>query len=118
MRRRNESDWLVEFLLKEFILIEDGLSSALRCPGKWIYDSCLHCLTDFGVMVSPDKRKVIIQAWHNFGMEGSPMDPSWKINVADEEYQLITLSPYSYYASGSIQKLWLSGGSNKHEDGI
>lgn len=33
MRRRNESDWLVEFLLKEFTLIEDGLSSALRCPG-------------------------------------------------------------------------------------
>lgn len=42
-----ESDWLAKFLLKEFTLIEDGKSSALRCPGKRTYDSCLHCLTDF-----------------------------------------------------------------------
>lgn len=75
MRRRSESDWHAEFLLKEFTLIEDGKSYALRCPGKRTYDSCLHCLTDFVVMVSSDKRKVIIQGWHNFGTEGSPMDP-------------------------------------------
>lgn len=115
IRRRNEIDWLEEFLLKEFTMVEDGISSALRCPGKWIYNSCLRCLTEFGVMVSPDQRKVTIQAWHNFGMEGSPMDISWKVNVADKEYQLVTMSPYLDYIHGSIRELWLSGGSNMTE---
>lgn len=105
-------------LFKEFTLIEDGISSAFRCPGKWTYNSCLRCRTDFGVMVSPDKRKATIQAWHNFGVEGSPMDINWKANVANERYELFTLSPYLDYAHGSIRELWLLGSSSKTEAGI
>lgn len=65
-------------------MIEYGICSALRRPGKCIYKPCLRCLTDFRVMVSPGERKVIIGAWHNFGMEGSPMDINWKANVVDK----------------------------------
>ncbi|KAL7791043.1 hypothetical protein V8C37DRAFT_383316 [Trichoderma ceciliae] len=97
-------------LFNELTLVEDGIAMALETPDQWIYNSCLRCATDFGIIASTDKQKVTIQAWHNFGTEGSPMDMSWRANVADvvnyfDEWFI--LSPYLDYTHGSTRKLWL-----------
>ncbi|PTB78050.1 hypothetical protein M440DRAFT_1468624 [Trichoderma longibrachiatum ATCC 18648] len=68
-------------MFREATLIEDEIELALESPGRWRFNSCMRCHTDFGVMTTPDKRTVIIQAWHNFGVEGSPMDANWRAHV-------------------------------------
>ncbi|KAH0498493.1 hypothetical protein TgHK011_005746 [Trichoderma gracile] len=64
-------------------LVEDEIDLALESPGWWRFNSCMRCHTDFGVMVTPDKRTATIQAWHNFGVEGSPMDANWRAYTHD-----------------------------------
>ncbi|KAL7933513.1 hypothetical protein V8C35DRAFT_327792 [Trichoderma chlorosporum] len=92
-------------LLKELTLLEDGITLASESPGQWIFNSCLHCPTDFAVIISTDKQKATIQAWHDFGMEGSPID-SWKAHVRDTNAHWHYLGPYVDYTYGSIRKLW------------
>ncbi|KAL6695358.1 hypothetical protein J3F84DRAFT_408320 [Trichoderma pleuroticola] len=65
-------------LLKEVTLLEDGIALACESLGQWIFNSCLHCPTDFGIMISTDEREATIRASHDFGIEGSPMDINWK----------------------------------------
>ncbi|KAL7783073.1 hypothetical protein V8C37DRAFT_415152 [Trichoderma ceciliae] len=96
-------------LLKEVTLLEDGIDLAYESPGQWIFNSCLHCPTDLAIMISTDKREATIQAWHDFGMEGSPMDISWKAHVREENRHLLDVGPYVDYSHGSIRELWLEG---------
>ncbi|KAF3075689.1 hypothetical protein CFAM422_001909 [Trichoderma lentiforme] len=49
-------------LLKEVTLLEEDITSACESPGQWIFNSCLHCATDFAVMISTDEREGTIQA--------------------------------------------------------
>lgn len=99
-------------LLKEATLLEEGIASACQSPGQWIFNSCLHCATDFAVMLSTDEREATIRAWHDFGIEGSPMDISWKAHVRDKNACWLDLGPYVDYPHGSIRKLWLEGASH------
>ncbi|EHK39851.1 hypothetical protein TRIATDRAFT_129098 [Trichoderma atroviride IMI 206040] len=95
-------------LLKEATLLEDGVELAYDSPGQWVFNSCLHCLTDFAVIISTDKRKAIIRAWHDFGIEGSPLDASWKAHVKakDEQYWFDVVGLHLDYTHGSIRELW------------
>ncbi|TFB02514.1 hypothetical protein CCMA1212_005044 [Trichoderma ghanense] len=87
MSHNNTSDSMQQLeestLLKEVTLLEDGIELAYESPGRWIFNSCLHCPTDFAIMVSTDEREATIRAWHDFGREGSPLDISWKAHVTD-----------------------------------
>lgn len=96
-------------LFKEMTLVEDGIAFAFRFPGNWIYNSCLRCPTDIGIIVSTDERKVTVRAWHNFGVEGSPMDTNWRIHVADPLQAWATLGSYMDYTHGSVRTLWMEG---------
>lgn len=96
-------------LLKEITLLEDGIVLAYESPGQWIFNSCLHCPTDFGIMISTDEREATIRAWHDFGIEGSPMDISWRAHVVDENTHWLDVGPYLDYTHGSIRELWLEG---------
>ncbi|QYS99268.1 hypothetical protein H0G86_006410 [Trichoderma simmonsii] len=99
-------------LLKEVTLLEQGIASACEFPGRWIFNSCLHCATDIAVMISIDGREGIIRAWHDFGIEGSPMDISWKAHVRDQHAYWLDLGPYLDYPHGSIRESWLEGASH------
>ncbi|KAL6799007.1 hypothetical protein GGI42DRAFT_328477 [Trichoderma sp. SZMC 28013] len=99
-------------LLKEVTLLEEGIASACESPGQWIFNSCLHCATDFAIMLSTDEREATIRAWHDFGMEGSPMDISWKAQVIDRSAYWLDLGPYLDYPHGSIRELWVEGASH------
>lgn len=99
-------------LIKEVTLLEQGIASACKSPGRWIFNSCLHCATDIAVMISTDEREGIIRAWHDFGIEGSPMDISWKAHVRDQHAYWLDLGPYMDYLHGSIRELWLEGASH------
>ncbi|KAL7924179.1 hypothetical protein ACQKWADRAFT_287487 [Trichoderma austrokoningii] len=103
-------------LLKEFSLLEDGIALAYESPAQWISGSCLRCPTDFAIMVSADERKATIRAWHDFGVEGSPMDISWNVHVGDDAQPWLNAGPYLDYPHGSIRELWLEGTS--HGTGI
>lgn len=94
-------------LFKEMTLIEDGIAFAFKFPGNWIYNSCLRCPTDIGITVSTNERNVTVRAWHNFGVEGSPMDASWRVHVADPLQAWAALGSYTEYVHGSIRKLWV-----------
>ncbi|KAL5093631.1 hypothetical protein Trisim1_010362 [Trichoderma cf. simile WF8] len=96
-------------LFKEMTLVEDGIAFAFRFPGNWIYNSCLRCATDIGIIVSADERKVTVRAWHNFGVEGSPMDTNWRVHVADPLQAWATLGSYMSYTHGSVRTLWMEG---------
>lgn len=98
-------------LLKEATLLEDSIALACESPGQWIFNSCLHCSTDFAIIISIDKQEVIIQAWHDFGIEGSPIDINWKAHVIDRNVYWFELGPYLDYPHGSIRELWLEGAS-------
>lgn len=94
-------------LLKEVTLLEDGIALAYELPGQWIFNSCLHCLTDFAVMISTDEREATIRAWHDFGIEGSPLDASWKAHVrAENRTHWLDPGPYVDYPHGSIRESW------------
>ncbi|PON25615.1 hypothetical protein TGAM01_v205500 [Trichoderma gamsii] len=94
-------------LLKEVTLLEDSIELAYESPGQWIFNSCLHCSTDLAVMISTDERKATIRAWHDFGIEGSPLDASWKAHVRDENRaNWLYVGPYVDYTHGSIRELW------------
>lgn len=95
-------------LLKESTLLEDGVELAYESPGQWVFNSCLHCLTDFAVMISTDEREATIRAWHDFGIEGSPLDASWKAHVKakDEQYWFDVVGLHVDYTHGSIRELW------------
>ncbi|KAH8129889.1 hypothetical protein LI328DRAFT_162450 [Trichoderma asperelloides] len=95
-------------LLKEATLLEDGVELAYESPGQWVFNSCLHCLTDFAVMISTDEREATIRAWHDFGIEGSPLDTSWKAHVKakDEQYWFDVVGLHVDYTHGSIRELW------------
>ncbi|KAL7952756.1 hypothetical protein V8C34DRAFT_298648 [Trichoderma compactum] len=105
----NNSMWQ---LLKEVTLLEEGIASACESPGQWIFNSCLHCATDFAIMLSTDEREATIRAWHDFGIEGSPMDIGWKAHVKDWNAYWFDLGPYLDYHHGSIRELWLEGASH------
>lgn len=96
-------------LLKEVTFLEDGIALAYESPGQWIFNSCLRCPTDFAIMISMDKREAIIRAWHDFRIEGSPIDISWKAHVRDKNTPLFGLGPYLDYTHGSIRELWFEG---------
>ncbi|KAL7939419.1 hypothetical protein V8C35DRAFT_326472 [Trichoderma chlorosporum] len=93
-------------------LYEDCIALAYKSPGQWIFNSCMRCPTDFAIMISTDEREATIQAWHDFGIEGSPMDISWKAHVVDETSNRLNMGPYVYYTHGSIRELW--SGSISH----
>ncbi|KAL7895310.1 hypothetical protein HDV63DRAFT_409931 [Trichoderma sp. SZMC 28014] len=93
-------------LIKENTLLEDGIASAYGSPGQWIFNSCLHCTTDFAVMISTDERKATIRAWNDFGTEGSPLDANWKAHVKEPWAHWVDVGPYVDYPHGSIRELW------------
>lgn len=94
-------------LFKDITLLEDGVALAYESPGQWIFNSCLHCATDFAVMISTDEREATIRAWHDFGIEGSPLDASWKAHVVDKNRaHWLDAGPYLDYPHGSIRELW------------
>jgi hypothetical protein len=93
--------------LKEVTLLEDGIALAYESPGQWIFNSCLHCPTDLAVKISTDEREATIRAWHDFGIEGSPMDISWKAHVNNRNRkQWLDIGPYLDYTHGSIRESW------------
>lgn len=103
-RQRNKNR---EF--KEIIQLENGILSAFKSPGEWICISCPRCPTDCQIKASTDGRTATIRAWHDFGVEGSPMDTGWSVHVKsggnkDWLYQ----EPSLDYAHGSIRNLWLA----------
>ncbi|PTB65891.1 hypothetical protein BBK36DRAFT_1120850 [Trichoderma citrinoviride] len=102
-------------LLKEITLLEDGIALAYESPGQWIFNSCLHCPTDFAIMISTDEQEATIRAWHDFGVEGSPLDISWKEHVKDEATHYFDVGPYLDYPHGGVRESWLEGIS--HETG-
>ncbi|KAL7907397.1 hypothetical protein GGI35DRAFT_88081 [Trichoderma velutinum] len=116
IRLRNKITQLEEStLFKEMKLIEDGVAVAFKFRGNWIYNSCLRCPTDIGIIISTDERKATVQAWHNFGVEGSPMDTSWRVHVADPLQAWAMLGSYADYTHGGIRKLWLENISDGTE---
>ncbi|KAH6607748.1 hypothetical protein Trco_004061 [Trichoderma cornu-damae] len=104
-------------VLREMTMVEDGIESAFESPGRWIYNSCLRCHTDFGIIVSIAGRKATIQAWHNFGTEGSSTDASWKVHVLHRMPHVPTPESYVHYAHGSIRELWQKGNSGRGRAG-
>lgn len=93
-------------LIKENTLLEDSIALAYGSPGQWIFNSCLHCPTDFAVMISTDERKATVRAWHDFGTEGSPLDAGWKAHVKEPWAHWVDVGPYVDYPHGSIRELW------------
>ncbi|KAL6879443.1 hypothetical protein HDV57DRAFT_107384 [Trichoderma longibrachiatum] len=96
-------------MFREATLIEDEIELALESPGRWRFNSCMRCHTDFGVMTTPDKRTVIIQAWHNFGVEGSPMDANWRAHVDHAYYtafECFFRNAHLHRQPGSIRDLY------------
>ncbi|KAL7931974.1 hypothetical protein V8C35DRAFT_328980 [Trichoderma chlorosporum] len=91
--------------------LDQLLKEATLLEGQWIFNSCLHCSTDFAIIISTDKQEAIIQAWHDFGIEVSPIDIYWKAHVVDRNTYWFELGPYIDYPHGSIQNLWLEGAS-------
>ncbi|KAL6864365.1 hypothetical protein J3F83DRAFT_743523 [Trichoderma novae-zelandiae] len=108
-RRVRMSNSIKSILLKEVTMLEDAISLAYESPGQWIFNSCLHCPTDIAIMISTDEREATIRAWHDFGIEGSPLDIGWKAHVAHERAHWLDLGPYLDYTHGSIRELWLEG---------
>lgn len=114
MSNNNNMRQLEEFtLLKEVTLLEDGIALAYESLGQWIFNSCLHCPTDFAIMISTDEREATIRAWHDFGIEGSPIDIRWKAHVADKSRHWLDVGPYVDYNHGSIRELWSEGISHR-----
>ncbi|TFB04136.1 hypothetical protein CCMA1212_003488 [Trichoderma ghanense] len=95
-------------LVKEITLVEDEIESALETRGWWRFNSCLRCRTDFGVVVSPDGRTATIQAWHNFGGEGSPLDAGWRVYTGNL-FDAFTRHAHLDYRHGSVRELWFQG---------
>ncbi|KAL7811047.1 hypothetical protein V8C44DRAFT_331719, partial [Trichoderma aethiopicum] len=96
-------------MFREATLIEDEIELALESPGRWRFNSCMRCHTDFGVMTTPDKRTAIIQAWHNFGVEGSPMDANWRAHVDHAYYtafECFFRNAHLHRQPGSIRDLY------------
>jgi hypothetical protein len=52
---------------------------ARQRPRTGVSGSCSKCPVDFSVNFSPDVMTV--QAWHDFGPEGTPLDPAWMVHV-------------------------------------
>lgn len=49
-----------------------------------------------------------IEAWHDFGGEGSPMDTGWNLHVRNPGVSdWIDQGPRSGHVEGSIKKLWI-----------
>ncbi|KAM0254597.1 hypothetical protein ACHAQJ_006633 [Trichoderma viride] len=89
--------------------LEDGVESALECPGQWKYISCPRCPTDCDIRISADLTFATIRAWHDFGIEGSPMDIGWRAHVETRSYKdWLEQGPRLDYPHGSIRKLWLA----------
>lgn len=94
---------------REATLVEDEIELALESPGWWRYNSCMRCHTDFGVMITPGKRIATIQAWHNFGVEGSPMDATWRAHADDAHYttfECFFRNAHLHHRHGSVRELY------------
>lgn len=48
-------------------------------PRTAVDGSCANCPVDFSVDFSPER--MIVRAWHDFGPEGTPLDPAWMVHV-------------------------------------
>ncbi|UPK95420.1 hypothetical protein LCI18_006355 [Fusarium solani-melongenae] len=52
---------------------------ARQRPRTAVNGSCANCPVDFSVNFSPERMTV--QAWHDFGPEGTPLNPAWMVHV-------------------------------------
>ncbi|KAI8712583.1 hypothetical protein NCS52_01356800 [Fusarium sp. LHS14.1] len=78
---------------------------ARQRPGTAVDGSCANCPVDFSVNFSPER--MIIRAWHDFGPEGTPLDPAWMVHARHPLYspnEALTLD----HVEGSVQELYES----------
>lgn len=95
---------------KEILHLEDGITLALKSLGERVCVSCPRCPTDCEISVSVDERMAIIRAWHDFGMQGSPVDASWMVHVkTSAKNDWLNPGFGVSYAQGSVRKLWDTG---------
>lgn len=52
---------------------------ARRRPRTAVGGSCTKCPVDFSVNFSPER--MTLRAWHDFGPEGTSLDPAWMVHV-------------------------------------
>ncbi|PTB35903.1 hypothetical protein M441DRAFT_125299, partial [Trichoderma asperellum CBS 433.97] len=87
--------------------LEDGIESALAHPGQWISVSCPRCPTDCDIKVSKGLNKVKVMAWHDFGIEGSPLDGGWEAHVESGSYtDWLTPGPTLADRNNSVRNIW------------
>lgn len=87
--------------------LEDGIESALVHPGQWISVSCPRCPTDCDIKVSKGLNKVKVMAWHDFGIEGPPLDGGWEAHVESGSYtDWLTPGPTLADRNSSVRNIW------------
>lgn len=83
---------------------ESALAMALRHPRTAVDSFCAKCPVDFSVNFSP--KRTTVHAWHDFGPEGTPLDPAWTIHFMNglDYYHDQTLG----HAKGSVRQMYES----------
>ncbi|KAL6807977.1 hypothetical protein GGI42DRAFT_340976 [Trichoderma sp. SZMC 28013] len=93
---------------REILLLERSIENAIERKGVSFICSCPRCPTDYAVIVSRSAMMATIEAWHDFGGEGSPMDTGWNLHVRNPGVSdWIDQGPRSGHVEGSIKKLWI-----------
>lgn len=94
--------------------LEDAIESALGSPGEWKLVSCPRCPVDCNISISKDLKYVKAIAWHDFGIEGSPLDGGWDVHVESKSYtDWLAPGPGLAYVDGGVRKLWSNGGESE-----
>ncbi|RMJ14851.1 hypothetical protein CDV36_005504 [Fusarium kuroshium] len=60
------------------VAIRSALETALQHPRTAVDGFCPDCPVDFSVKFSP--KRTTVHAWHDFGPEGTPLDPAWRVH--------------------------------------
>ncbi|EEU37097.1 uncharacterized protein NECHADRAFT_86680 [Fusarium vanettenii 77-13-4] len=84
--------------------LDAALETALRRPRTPVDGSCTECPVDFSVNFSP--KRTTVHAWHDFGPEGTPLDPAWIVHFFGRLYR--HHDPTVGHAEGSVREMYES----------
>ncbi|KAM5353964.1 hypothetical protein ACJ41O_000614 [Fusarium nematophilum] len=101
------------FELGEWYLMEEGydrwwrehalrraFKHAKELPGTEVRGACTLCPVDFTVNFTP--QETVVCAWHDFGPEGTPLDPAWMVHIQKPNPKSLELG----HEEGTIRELY------------
>ncbi|RSL66589.1 hypothetical protein CEP54_003697 [Fusarium duplospermum] len=86
------------------VALGSALEMALQRPRTAVDSFCAKCPLDFSVNFSP--KRTTVHAWHDFGPEGTPLDPSWRVHFLGglDYHHGLTVG----HAEGSVREMYES----------